>query len=228
MRQRAAAAAPADHATNMQDGKDGEDKKRQPKAPPSACMRFVQSKYFLVLVNGVISVPPVLGVAVLPVVLERRGCEDLSCALPHYVIGLWLAIQFIFNFCATCFTDAGGSAHVRPANETTGQFEMVLDETDGGSDTAGPKSLLYAPNYCEKCQLWKPPRAHHCSVCNRCTLRMDHHCPFYGNCIGVRNHGHFALVYVFAMIGLTYSLVMCWSVLSTTSWNTIDLWKQDA
>lgn len=43
---------------------------------------------------------------------------------------------------------------------------------------------MYAPNYCNHCKHWKPPRAHHCGVCQRCTLRMDHHCPFTGNCIG--------------------------------------------
>lgn len=29
---------------------------------------------------------------------------------------------------------------------------------------------------CKKCISPKPPRAHHCSVCNKCILKMDHHC----------------------------------------------------
>lgn len=37
----------------------------------------------------------------------------------------------------------------------------------------------------------KPDRAHHCSVCDRCTLKMDHHCHIVGNCIGQANHGVF-------------------------------------
>jgi ribosomal protein L40E len=32
--------------------------------------------------------------------------------------------------------------------------------------------------FCQKCQCYKPPRAHHCRVCGRCVLRMDHHCPW--------------------------------------------------
>ncbi|XP_049557283.1 palmitoyltransferase ZDHHC20 isoform X8 [Orcinus orca] len=31
--------------------------------------------------------------------------------------------------------------------------------------------------YCERCQLIKPDRAHHCSACDMCVLKMDHHCP---------------------------------------------------
>jgi len=28
---------------------------------------------------------------------------------------------------------------------------------------------------CHSCMIYKPDRTHHCSVCNQCVLRMDHH-----------------------------------------------------
>ena len=29
--------------------------------------------------------------------------------------------------------------------------------------------------YCELCEGYKPPRAHHCRRCSRCCMKMDHH-----------------------------------------------------
>jgi palmitoyltransferase len=32
--------------------------------------------------------------------------------------------------------------------------------------------------YCFQCQCIKPDRAHHCSICGKCVLKYDHHCPW--------------------------------------------------
>lgn len=45
--------------------------------------------------------------------------------------------------------------------------------------------------YCNKCNVWKPDRAHHCLLEERCVLRMDHYCPWFGCTIGFFNHKFF-------------------------------------
>jgi hypothetical protein len=36
--------------------------------------------------------------------------------------------------------------------------------------------------YCKTCGVFKPLRTHHCQVCDRCCLKMDHHCWWLNNC----------------------------------------------
>ncbi|XP_011499504.1 PREDICTED: palmitoyltransferase ZDHHC2-like isoform X1 [Ceratosolen solmsi marchali] len=72
--------------------------------------------------------------------------------------------------------------------------------------------------YCEQCQIVKPDRAHHCSVCRTCVLKMDHHCPWVNNCVGFHN-------YKFFMLFLAYALLYCIFVVATSLQYFIMFWK---
>jgi len=53
--------------------------------------------------------------------------------------------------------------------------------------------------WCKTCGP-RPERSHHCSLCGICVLRMDHHCPWICNCVGIGNHKFFLLLIVYAFL----------------------------
>jgi palmitoyltransferase ZDHHC6 len=78
-------------------------------------------------------------------------------------LGPYLQYLILYNYFLIVLTNPGYTiTHNNSSIETGNSIETVV---------------------CKKCQIIKPLRAQHCSICNRCTLRMDHHCPFVNNCI---------------------------------------------
>lgn len=69
---------------------------------------------------------------------------------------------------------------------------------------------------CRTCRVWKPDRTHHCSTCNKCILKMDHHCPWIPGCVGFKNQRYFvqflihSTVYALTVLAITSAQLYMW------------------
>ncbi|XP_030033069.1 probable palmitoyltransferase ZDHHC24 [Manduca sexta] len=58
---------------------------------------------------------------------------------------------------------------------------------------------------CDVCECLRPPRAWHCTTCDVCILKRDHHCTFFACCVGYFNHRYFIYFTFYIFIAMVYS-----------------------
>uniref|UniRef100_A0A1I8HJ30 Palmitoyltransferase n=1 Tax=Macrostomum lignano TaxID=282301 RepID=A0A1I8HJ30_9PLAT len=121
-------------------------------------------------------------------------CPALATAVSPCVpvAGAFLAAFVVSCLLATALTDPG--VVPRPPPDEAEYFESLMpDERWVRSDKRKIAicGRSYDQKFCATCRLWRPPRAGHCSRCDNCVLRFDHHCFWVGNCIGARNYRQF-------------------------------------
>ncbi|GAM18616.1 hypothetical protein SAMD00019534_017910, partial [Acytostelium subglobosum LB1] len=82
-------------------------------------------------------------------------------------------------------------------------------------DTLLPSYYLNQPvsqeddrRFCTKCDEQKPERAHHCNICKKCVLRMEHHSMWIGNCIGLYNLKYYILFLFYSSVSIIYFLFL--------------------
>lgn len=84
--------------------------------------------------------------------------------------------------------------------------------------------------YCLMCHVFKPDRCHHCSICNRCVLNMDHHCrmrylAWINNCIGFFNRKIFMLMLFYSLLS-GYTVLL--SILPVVGMSLYKVWISES
>ncbi|KAI1077220.1 zf-DHHC-domain-containing protein [Whalleya microplaca] len=121
----------------------------------------------------------------------------------HQALGaLAIALPYLFLYLSAC-ADPGfvtAATHARCLSEYPYDF-----------------ALFHPGQTCRTCQLLKPARSKHCSVCKRCVRKMDHHCVFINNCVGRGNQHWFLLLLLSTAALTTYGAWLGFGVVGATA-----------
>lgn len=93
-------------------------------------------------------------------------------------------VLMIYFYLATTLADPG----YLPVNSK--EIPLPFDYISNVA-TINVRGVTVYLKYCRTCNTLRLPRTVHCSICDRCVCRFDHHCPWFSNCIGIRNYRSF-------------------------------------
>lgn len=128
---------------------------------------------------------------ILPYYIDNRN-EFLT--LLNIILGHYLLINIIFHYINAVKTNPG----------------FVLNTPQVAEKDVKYYRNNYNQRICKHCCQVKPPRAYHCSICRKCVIKMEHHCPWINNCVGVMNHKFYLLFCWFMWLGTIYILLSSW------------------
>lgn len=117
------------------------------------------------------------------------------------LVGIIIFALTNWSYTTAVFTPPGSTTN------DSGYSTLPTHETPRATTTLTVKSNGEI-RFCKKCQARKPDRAHHCSTCRRCVLKMDHHCPWLATCIGLRNHKAFLLFLIYTSLFSTFAFAV--------------------
>lgn len=122
----------------------------------------------------------------------------------NIVFGTFLLYSIAFNYIYASLT--------KPITPTQSLNQSSCYSISSSADIENNNSSAIVDDrescICKKCNSVKPPRCHHCSICKKCVLKMDHHCPWLANCVGLHNYRYFYCFLLWTTIGTAYLCII--------------------
>ncbi|KAM7483999.1 hypothetical protein LguiA_000008 [Lonicera macranthoides] len=181
---------------------------------------------------------------VAPVILfyafvSQRLVKELAPDVGHLIVAI--CVVFTSYIIILLFLTSGRDPGIIPRNphppEPDDEGDTSSISTDWTGSLSGAPSIPPTKNvivngmvvrvkYCQTCMLYRPPRCSHCSVCNNCVERFDHHCPWVGQCIGKRNYRYFFMFVSSTTFLCLYVFAFCWvNIKKIMEAHNCGLWK---
>ncbi|KAI0870213.1 palmitoyltransferase ERF2 [Hypoxylon argillaceum] len=120
----------------------------------------------------------------------------LSPAVP--IIFAYIFLISMSSFIRASVTDPGilprNLHQFPPVDENEDPLRLAPPTNDWTlvkSAESSEAAMEVPTKFCKSCNIWRPPRAHHCRLCDNCVETQDHHCVWVNNCIGRRNYRYF-------------------------------------
>eukprot|EP01063_Lacrimia_lanifica_P006612 TRINITY_DN1410_c0_g2_i2.p1 TRINITY_DN1410_c0_g2~~TRINITY_DN1410_c0_g2_i2.p1 ORF type:complete len:302 (+),score=99.30 TRINITY_DN1410_c0_g2_i2:111-1016(+) len=132
---------------------------------------------------------------VFPLILDLN--TPIGCV--NFLFASWLSFNLVFNYVMVLRTSCGVASKALLTPE-----ELAQAEAHRGVQRARGEGFTL---WCKHSDQPKPPRAHYCHVSGALVLKMDHFCPWVGQCVGHHNHRYFLLFLIYLWCSVAYAVV---------------------
>ncbi|KAH9793200.1 S-acyltransferase [Citrus sinensis] len=115
------------------------------------------------------------------------------------IVTISVILTVFINLILVSATDPG----IIPRND-----QAIIEDVGTSDGTRSKRVMINGVEmklkYCRICKIFRPPRSCHCAACDNCVEKFDHHCPWIGQCIALRNYRFYLSFVISALVLFAY------------------------